>query len=299
MICFLVAALGVSAYQFACYGFGETLPGGTTTCNSLYCPACLSDSGYTTLPSNCADWDMFCHNVSHPPNPTAVNTSICNCSAINARLQALEMKVWKLENSQATQEKEITSLQSLAGEIQTSLSSLLTTITSILGRLTALEAGTPGPTPGCTESWTCSGWGTCQVGGTQARSCTDAHNCGTVALRPAQIQSCVYSAKEVKFRTNAVSGNYLSTSAEIVFDYNNDGTLDCFKYYSFYSTYTSNLPVVLVKTPEGYNVEKYVPNQVIIRYGKNPYYLLSSGCTTPAGKAPVEPYASNGQELYK
>lgn len=44
----------------------------------------------------------------------------------------------------------------------------------------------------CTESWTCSAWGSC-IGGEQTRTCTDSSACGTVWNRPVLEQSCTVS----------------------------------------------------------------------------------------------------------
>ena len=41
----------------------------------------------------------------------------------------------------------------------------------------------------CTESWSCTGWGTCS-GGVQTQTCTDLNNCGTTISKPATSQSC-------------------------------------------------------------------------------------------------------------
>jgi hypothetical protein len=69
----------------------------------------------------------------------------------------------------------------------------------------------------------------------------------------------------VTFRTNAANKNaYTLTSSEIALDYDGDGDLDCFKYYSFYNNYFERLPTTLAETPEGYDVNKYGSNKVII-----------------------------------
>lgn len=299
VLCLAIAASSVSAYTFACYAGGEILPGGVV-CSNTFCAACLTDSGYTTLPGNCPDFNLFCSASSHPPNPIPTNTTTCNCTDINHRLQALEMKVWQLESSIAAQNTTVSNLNTWVIDMQATITSIQNLITSVMTRLTALEAGTPGTNPGCTESWSCSSWSACQAGNIQTRTCTDANSCGSTVLRPAQTQSCAYDPRVVKFRTNVQGGNYNTASAELVFDNNNDGTLDCFKYMSFYSTYTNRLPTLLINTPEGYKVEKYYTSnsQVIIRYGSQPYFQLSTGCVTPTTKAPVEPYASTGRELY-
>jgi hypothetical protein len=45
-------------------------------------------------------------------------------------------------------------------------------------------------TPGCPESWSCTGWSACS-GGVQVRVCTDAHDCGTTAGKLPENQTCV------------------------------------------------------------------------------------------------------------
>ncbi len=42
----------------------------------------------------------------------------------------------------------------------------------------------------CTESWGCSGWGTCNSSSVQTRTCTDLNSCGTNISKPAESQSC-------------------------------------------------------------------------------------------------------------
>ena len=41
----------------------------------------------------------------------------------------------------------------------------------------------------CTESWSCSEWGTC-TNSLQSRTCTDSNNCGTTNSKPVESQSC-------------------------------------------------------------------------------------------------------------
>ena len=41
----------------------------------------------------------------------------------------------------------------------------------------------------CTESWSCSSWGSCS-NGNQARTCSDSNNCGTVLNKPVLTQTC-------------------------------------------------------------------------------------------------------------
>jgi hypothetical protein len=75
--------------------------------------------------------------------------------------------------------------------------------------------------------------------------------------------------------------------------------LECLKYYTFYNSYFESAPTVLVKTPEGFNVNKYNSGRVIIVYGQKYIYTPSTGCTTPTTKIPTAPYSTNGREVYK
>lgn len=47
-----------------------------------------------------------------------------------------------------------------------------------------------GQPPVCTPSWSCSAWTNCASDGTQARTCTDSNNCGTLSGKPVESQSC-------------------------------------------------------------------------------------------------------------
>ncbi len=42
----------------------------------------------------------------------------------------------------------------------------------------------------CQESWSCSAWSAC-TNGAQTRTCTDSKNCGTIANKPAETQTCL------------------------------------------------------------------------------------------------------------
>lgn len=44
-------------------------------------------------------------------------------------------------------------------------------------------------TAACTELWSCGAWGSC-ASGSQSRTCTDGHSCGTTTNRPALTQAC-------------------------------------------------------------------------------------------------------------
>jgi hypothetical protein len=104
----------------------------------------------------------------------------------------------------------------------------------------------------------------------------------------------------VTFRTNAATkSDYGSPNSEIVLDFNGDGTLECFKYSTFYSGYFESRPLTLVKTPDGAtccNANKYNTNKVIIDYGQKYIYApANGGCTIPTTTVPTAGY----REVYK
>jgi len=300
----------VSAYEIVCYDQNEIMPGGVI-CNYECCHVCQTESGYSTLPQYCLGLDdCVCDGVYNPPEePPEEPSGDCNCTEIENRLSALE--------------SDVTAIQSVLNTLQNLVNTIQDTINSILARLTALENDEPTPI-GCTydnppceegyecigntcvlieeciENWQCTAWNDCQPDETQTRTCTDSNNCGTTENKPIEIQSCTYVPPDevVIFRTNVANSRYGSSNGEIVFDYDKDGDLDCFKYFSFYKYYTSRRPVILGQTIEGYDIHKYTRDAVIIYYGKNYIYKLSDNCETPLTNIPTEPYASNGQELY-
>jgi hypothetical protein len=159
-------------------------------------------------------------------------------------------------------------------------------------------------TPECTESWSCTEWlpEICPVEEIQTRTCTDLNSCGTTEIKPVETQSCTHvppvSEDTVKFRTNVLSGAYWNSNSEIVFDFDRDGDLDCLKYFSYYRYYTNRLPEIMAYTPEGYEVHKYSDDRVIIKYRDNYIFKISDSCSVPLSNFPVEPYATNGQEVY-
>jgi hypothetical protein len=148
---------------------------------------------------------------------------------------------------------------------------------------------------------------TCNSPGTAQAACSSAvvpslqQSCNQTQI--CQNAVCVASGippKEVTFRTNAPTKyDYSSSTSEIVLDSNGDGVLECLKYYTFYNSYFESAPTVLVKTPEGFNVNKYNSGRVIIVYGQKYIYTPSTGCTTPTTKIPTAPYSTNGREVYK
>jgi len=62
--------------------------------------------------------------------------------------------------------------------------------------------GDGGINPSCTESWSCTEWGSCN-NGLQTRTCTDDNNCGTTSNKPVEEQACQPSF--VEFRTTDLS----------------------------------------------------------------------------------------------
>ena len=113
-----------------------------------------------------------------------------------------------------------------------------------------------------------------------------------------QDNSCVIATDEVIFRTNVASSNYGASGSEMVFDKDNDGDLDCFSYSSYYRSYRASRPNIVAYTPEGYEVHEYSSGRVLVDYGNHFIYTPSDSCSTSMEEYPVEPYASNGQELY-
>ena len=72
-----------------------------------------------------------------------------------------------------------------------------------------IEQGTgtaDSPPASCVENWVCSSWSICG-NGLQSRTCSDSSNCGTMANKPTEQQSCT-TVSNVKFRTTDT--NYLS-----------------------------------------------------------------------------------------
>lgn len=101
----------------------------------------------------------------------------------------------------------------------------------------------PGENPGCTESWSCSEWGTC-VGNIQTRTCIDSNSCGTTQNLPEEEQFCEGDT----FQTNAVDGNYNEPGVFIILNeitYNRGGI----------SSYVCPLPEnIIFTTPEGFSI---------------------------------------------
>lgn len=52
--------------------------------------------------------------------------------------------------------------------------------------------------PECTPNWQCSIWSECSQSGTQTRTCTDKNNCGVIANKPTESQSCTLQIIESK-----------------------------------------------------------------------------------------------------
>jgi hypothetical protein len=101
----------------------------------------------------------------------------------------------------------------------------------------------------------------------------------------------------VAFRTSVSNGRYQTTNGEIAVDYNGDGNLECFRYESFYSGYSSRFPVIITKTMENKEVHKYTGGKIIVRdLQSNPIYAPSA-CTIPLVSYPAAGYET--REVYK
>jgi PGF-pre-PGF domain-containing protein len=48
----------------------------------------------------------------------------------------------------------------------------------------------------CTESWSCTDWSACN-NSQQTRACTDTNNCGTIAIKPEESQTCQIALTEI------------------------------------------------------------------------------------------------------
>ena len=69
----VVISATATAYYMQCYNYGEIIPPGTP-CNSQCCHACMTPTGYTTLPQNCGGLDdCSCTNTT----PTCTSTWEC------------------------------------------------------------------------------------------------------------------------------------------------------------------------------------------------------------------------------
>jgi hypothetical protein len=90
------------------------------------------------------------------------------------------------------------------------------------------------------------------------------------------VETCKYGCENAKCIVPAV--RYLP-GKELVFDYNKDGKFDCFKYSSYYTSYSPGTSVSVAKTPEGFNIYKYGTTRVIIDNGTHPIFAPGTGCT--------------------
>lgn len=104
----------------------------------------------------------------------------------------------------------------------------------------------------------------------------------------------------VSFRSNRADGTYRDSSGQIAVDYNADGALECFTYYSYISTsmYSEQYPVIIGYTPLGREVRKYSTNRILTYFPEsNTYPIYQPGtCTIPLLTYPQEPYNSEGKE---
>lgn len=91
------------------------------------------------------------------------------------------------------------------------------------GATYTIVGGSSGPSPPCTESWSCSSWSTC-TNNIQTRTCTDLNNCGNLLPAGNTTKSCGAQSKSLRVSLdegwNLVNNPYnLATPAvEDVFD---------------------------------------------------------------------------------
>ena len=161
--------------------------------------------------------------------------------------------------------------------------------------------------PPCTEDWSCTEWlpEICPVEEIQTRTCTDANECGTTVDKPAESQSCEYvppvTGQTVIFRTDVEDDNYRFDAAGswIAVDCNQDGVLEA--YTGIGTSRTSKVNDPIGYTPSGYGYQCYNGREVRIHMPLREIIYLSDRApdsTPELSTSPVEPYASNNQEVY-
>jgi len=104
----------------------------------------------------------FVLNGTNSSNQTDYNLTLSNGSA--STLHQYRLNVTKLANQSTT----------------LNITYNLTGLNLSLGLSLALN---------CVEEWTCTDWSTCS-GGSQSKTCTEGHSCGTTAVRPDLTQDC-------------------------------------------------------------------------------------------------------------
>lgn len=146
----------------------------------------------------------------------------------------------------------------------------------------------------CESSYKCEQQSCVQV------ECTENANCNSGEV--CQNYECIQeqqSQEQVIFRTNSQYGDYGRGNTEIAIDYDEDGLLECYKYYTYYKTYRDSRPDTIVETPQGYDVNKFgVPSDKRVIIDRSPNYIYKpSTCFIPLTNVPTEPYSSNAQEV--
>ena len=75
---------------------------------------------------------------------------------------------------------------------------------SSIEHIFSIASPQPGGIPSCTESWSCLSWSSC-VNGNQTRKCVDLNNCGAIANKPSERQTCTQCIDGTEY--NACSFN--------------------------------------------------------------------------------------------
>lgn len=101
----------------------------------------------------------------------------------------------------------------------------------------------------------------------------------------------------VTFRTNVKDGKYKGRDNWIALDKDKDDSLEGYMYKTYYKSWTRRREEKIGETVEGYDIFPY-GNNIIINRGYHPIYEPSTDPCIETSSFPVEPYASNGQELY-
>ncbi len=145
----------------------------------------------------------------------------------------------------------------------------------------------------CSSGYRCLNTQCTEVACTEDTNCNTGYTCDNYQCVQQQA-----SQETVVFRTNS-NGDYSRSNVEIAVDYDGDGSLECYKYYTYYKTYRSRTPDTIVQTPQGYKVNKFgVPAEKQIIIARSPNYIYKPGtCTIPLDSTPQTPYSTNGQEV--
>ena len=90
----------VSAYQFQCFTRGQTIPGGEA-CAYDCCHACISSSGYTTNPTNCAGLNDCSCSTGNNDNTTTCTES-WGCTTWSSCANSVQTRICSDSNSCGT-----------------------------------------------------------------------------------------------------------------------------------------------------------------------------------------------------